>query len=508
MYKILIVDDEYWVGRWLQDVLEKSSFKIELAGICQDGEEALQLIRQMPIDILITDINMPILTGLELIRQMKAMGKRVPKTIVISGYDEFEYARQAIELNVLSYLIKPLERDAVFGAIRKALDSLEQEDRQSKDSQIGYHASVENILLEMLCHPQKPLTERLEGIFRTKGIDGQNYMTGMIQNENLEVSVLSREELQKKLELACRSHHVFLVRIDLHTWGVLVAGIEKADGYFIETSLLLNILKEYVWGMSRLHRSLHEMGEAFCEARYDILQKLAGEGPDTPPVLLTEMTSSFLAAVEARDKDKIRQYSSMLEDIFGKTSYDMTSCLNFYFVLTGEVLKILTDSYQQSKEKGLLELINDGYEFCVQIRGFYSAKPICRKFLEYSLTVVDRLNDAEPMTVSGVVQKVQRMMKEQYASNLSLGMIADEFAINPSYFSKKFKDETGVNFVDYLSGIRIEQAKALLKNTELSISKISDRVGFHDSKYFSKVFVSVVGIKPSEYRIDCRREER
>ncbi|MBS5063877.1 MAG: helix-turn-helix domain-containing protein [Hungatella hathewayi] len=506
MYHVLIVDDEYWVGRWLKELLEKSPFEMGMIEVCQEVEAALSILKQKPVDILITDINMPVLTGLELIKYTKESGRKVPKAIVISGYDEFEYARQAIELEVLAYLIKPLEREAVYGAVKKAIDSLELEHRQIENAQTGYHAMVENILLELFCHPQNMPKERLAEIIAKRNLNGHYYVLGMIQNAGLEISMLVKEHLQDKLEKACRSRHVFLVRRDVHTWIFLVVGIENPSGFYIEQNVLLGILNGYLWGVSRPRTDFMELEEAVLEARDDIWQQHKRESAPEPVMLESEMKRTFLDAMEARDKEKIKQCSCEQEEAFLKSSYDITSCLNFYFILTGEILELLTDSYRQTREQTLLELIEEGYDFCVRIRGFYSIRPICRKFLEYSLKVVDCLKDAGPMTVSAIVLKVQRMMREQYASNLSLGAIADEFSINPSYFSKKFKDETGVNFVDYLSGVRIEQAKALLKNTDFSVAKISDQVGFHDARYFSKVFVSIVGMKPTEYRAECRED--
>ncbi len=508
MYNILIVDDEYWVGRWLQTVLEKSPFEVEITGVCQDGEEALRVLKSGTVDILITDIHMPVLTGLELIRQVRETGRQAPKTIVISGYDEFEYARQAIELEVLTYLLKPLEREAVFGALEKAIDSLNQERRQQEEARSGYHAMVENILLELLLRqPKDSLKNQLEEIFGEQGLKGQYYAVGIIQNASLETSMIAKEHLQEKLETACRSRHVFLVRRDAHTWGFLVAGIGKPAGYYVDSSVLLQILSGYSWGISVPRKDFMEIGEAAKEAAGHILMRMKDEPVPSSCILESEMKSACLAAIESRDKKRVAECACAQEEIFLKPPCDTTSCLNFYFILTGEILELLTESYKHSKDLAVLELIDEGYEFCVQIRKFYSIRPICRKFLEYSLKVVDCLREAGPMTVSEIVLKVQKIIREQYASNLSLGLIADEFDINSSYFSKKFKDETGVNFVDYLSGVRIEQAKSLLEHTELPVSKISSQVGFHDSKYFSRVFLSVVGMKPSEYRILCRGGE-
>ena len=111
------------------------------------------------------------------------------------------------------------------------------------------------------------------------------------------------------------------------------------------------------------------------------------------------------------------------------------------------------------------------------------------------------------MDVAAIVKRIQREIREHYSTDISLAWVADEYGINPSYFSKKFKDETGVNFIDYLTEVRIGQAKELLSHTGLSVSAVSFRVGFKEAKYFSRVFASMTGEKPSEYRERMRREE-
>ena len=153
MYRVLIADDEYWVGRWLADVLAKSPYDIKLAGISKNGGEALEKLKSDQIDILITDINMPVASGLALLKELEESGRKKPKTIIISGYDEFEYARQAIELDVLAYLLKPLEREKVYEAVEKAIGLLEEEQRQRESETSDFAGTVEVVLAEYLKTP-------------------------------------------------------------------------------------------------------------------------------------------------------------------------------------------------------------------------------------------------------------------------------------------------------------------------------------------------------------------
>ena len=140
MYRILIADDEFWVGRWLSQVLKESPFEVAVTGISDNGEETLKALLDTRPDILITDINMPLIDGLDVLKRLEEAGERLPKTIVISGYDEFDYARRAIELEVMAYLLKPLERSAVYEAVEKAVAALEKEQERKEQTRDGFTA--------------------------------------------------------------------------------------------------------------------------------------------------------------------------------------------------------------------------------------------------------------------------------------------------------------------------------------------------------------------------------
>ena len=508
MYKILIVDDEYWVGRWLKEVLGASGLDIELKGICKDGEEACRILRQETVDILITDINMPVRNGLELIRSLMEYQENMPKTIIISGYDEFEYARQAIDLKVTAYLLKPLQRGELFDAIGKAVRAIEHEKENTRSMNTGYRAAVENILTNFFQNPKEDVKQKLGEMLVFKELNEKGYLVGLIQSQELKMGRLSQEEIQDRLSKAARGQWVFLVKRDPFTWGFLVAGIEKADGFFLEDQYLYQLLREHSLGVSKIHFGLEELEEALGEARDIIIRRnsLHREGGMVFSPML-ELGSEFLAAITDCDREKVREYTKMAEESFRQEQEMLTSCLNFYFIMTGDLIKLLTDYYKIEQDERYLELIEEGYEFSARIRRFYSTESICRKFEEYSLLVIGLLKDRTALKVSDIVQKVQRIIRERYNEDLNLGSLADMFSINPSYFSKKFKEETGINFVDYLAGVRIEHAKSLLENTELSISRISSQVGFNDAKYFSKVFYSVTQMRPTEYR-NWKKEDK
>ncbi len=505
MYKVLVADDEYWVGRWLEEVLMQSPFDLSVEGVCRNGGEALEILKCGGIDILITDINMPVVSGLALIRQLEELHIRVPKTIIISGYDEFEYARQAIEMDVLAYLLKPLEREKVYEAVEKAIGMIKQQ-QQLESGQEDFAGSVEVVLAEYLKNPEGDLKEKLAELFLRRQEEG-HFVVGLLQTSSLERTELNREFLRRKMEEACPGKKIFLHQRDRFTWTILITGIKHSGGFYVNEAMLSAILRKYEFGLSQPHGDWMELDQAVQEARDAIIGNLEEEQDgDYVPLSEMELHSEFLCAIQSRSQEQVQECSRLCAELFVRRDYDLTGCLNFYFVLTGEVIKMLNDRYGKEKDTVYLSLIEEGYELSGRLRNHYSIRSICSRFEEYTKKVMTSLKEDEYMAVSDIVRKVLFLIRERYDQDLSLGQIADEYGINPSYFSKKFKDETGFNFIDYLTSVRITQARALLENTGLSIAAISGRVGFKEAKYFSKVFSSVMGEKPTEYRDRMRRE--
>lgn len=508
MYRILIADDEFWVGRWLDQVLKEGPFEVTVTGISENGEEALRALMEERPDILITDINMPLLSGLDMLKQLEEAGESLPKTIVISGYDEFEYARRAIELEVIAYLLKPLERAAVYEAMEKAIAMLDKERERRAQTKDGFTAAVENILTEYLRNPGEETERRLRTRLLSKQGQSGFFELALFQMRRLEKSALTREEMRRRLEDAAAGKSVYLCMLDRFTWGALITGIANPAGFRLDESVLVNLLHSYEYGLSEAHEELTELDEAFSEARESIIMRLGQEeGQELHMVSESDLHTDFLTALKAGNDERIEGCTRQACGLFIQKGYDLTSCLNFYFVLTGEVIKLLNDQYKEHSRTEYLELIEEGYDFSVRIRNYYSIRSICRRFEEYAKKAAACLREEDSMDVPAIVKRIKRQMKENYSADLSLAWVADEYGINPSYFSKKFKDETGVNFIDYLTEIRITQAKELLHHTGLPVSAVSLRVGFKDAKYFSRVFASMTGEKPSEYRERMRREE-
>ena len=508
MYRILIADDEFWVGRWLSQVLKESPFEVTVTGISDNGEETLKALLDTRPDILITDINMPLIDGLDVLKRLEKAGERLPKTIVISGYDEFDYARRAIELEVMADLLKPLERSAVYEAVEKAVAALEKEQERKEQTRDGFTAGVENILTEYLRSPGDETKRQLSSLLVSGQGQSGFFELALFQMRRLEKSALTREEMRGRLEEAAAGKDIYLCPLDRFTWGVLITGIVNPAGFRLDESVLVSLLHSYEYGLSEAHEAMEEIGEAFAEARESIILRLGREGKtESFPVSESDLHADFLAALKAGNMERIRECTRQACGLFIQKGYDLTSCLNFYFVLSGEVIKLLNDRYKEQSRTEYLELIEEGYDFSVRIRNYYSIRSICHRFEEYIEKAASCLKEEDCMDVAAIVKRIQREIREHYSTDISLAWVADEYGINPSYFSKKFKDETGVNFIDYLTEVRIGQAKELLSHTGLSVSAVSLRVGFKEAKYFSRVFASMTGEKPSEYRERMRQEE-
>lgn len=429
MYRILIADDKYWVGRWLADVL--------------------------------------------------------------------------------AYLLKPLEREKVYEAVEKAIGLLEEEQRQRESETSDFAGTVEVVLAEYLKNPESDLKEKLAELFVRRKENPGFYRLGLLQTGQLEQSALSREPLRRKMEEACPGKRIFLHQRDRFTWAILITGIEHPEGFAVNETV--SILHRYEFGLSRAHDDFSRLDCAVEEAKQALIGNLEEEGQEKLCPLEhipseSELYADFLSAIQTRSLPLLEECSRLSAELFVRRDYDLTGCLNFYFVLTGDVLKLLNDCYGKENDTEYLDLMEEGYELSVRIKNHYSIRSICKRFEDYTWKVISCLREDEYPAGSDIVRKVLLLIREKYAQDLSLGQIADEYGVNPSYFSKKFKDETGCNFIDYLTAVRMEQARELLENTALPVAAVSSRVGFREAKYFSRVFSSVMGMKPTEYRERMSRD--
>lgn len=522
MLRAVIVDDEKYICILIRNLVQWEELGIEVIGEAADGKCAYELIRNERPDIVITDIRMPGMDGLELIRKLRMEGI-YSAFILISGHKHFEYAHTAIQYGVENYLLKPINQEELTNNLISIRDKL-LEKTANQIQQTRLRCQLEQS------------TEKVHQQFMNKLVNGTDLFSGQtLEQINEEyflnmkpgyfVVTLWKPDPKQKLDSAQMS--VVIKRLEDLMNRMLPGYCEEYQVMSLTGKILCflnykdrNIIKKAIQELAEKAKS---MLFEFCnitigvsreqtdflkldphEAFQAVQYRLAlGYGRyinvedcslASTPLLTPEFIVSLEEALEVMDQDKVKALIEQLQN--RACSCSMNPC----DLIKGakELIDILEEALEKLYPEGEHSFSREDY-----VNGLEDAKTRRELF-----DMVKLIYCREMETYSNLAQAKEtryiRMSKQyisqHYSENITLEDIADLVFMNPVYFSVLFKKEEGINFSDYLLQYRMNKAKQLLKDYNISINEVAGRVGYKDSKYFSKQFNKVVGIKPSEYR--------
>ena len=463
MNTILIAEDEKFIRKGLKTMIQRSPIPVGEILEARDGEEALAVLREHPVDLLITDIRMPKMDGLELVHQLSTMGQR-PMVLVISGYDDFSYAVEMLRGGASDYLLKPVEREQLYSALEK----LEGQYRENQA------AGEERVRLERQALRQL----MLEG----DGADGAELAArcgGFILGEYVGVCAGEYAGLLPD--------GVLCIKGEGAAWLYAVPA-EGADG-------LCELLPRPA-GRSGLCAGLAQLPGCYRQARegwqrsfFSGALEYAPEGRFTRPVGVTARQLAGLVGL-ARGQETVRLLRGEAQFVAqGETS--PAAFARLCEELTGQL---------RTTCQSLMEITDSPDQFA-DVWAF----PDCKTYLdeldqwldEFCGKAADQFSDYEnKQKIRQGVQYIQQHFREP----LNMAVVSNHVSMNYSLFSLLFKQYTGGNFVAYLQKLRIDEARRLLETTDRRVNEIGRSVGFSDEKHFLKVFKSTVGLSPSEYR--------
>ncbi|CAI6044127.1 response regulator [Cohnella sp. JJ-181] len=508
MRTLLIVDDEKNIRCGLKAMIERQYRERYAVSLAADGAEALAFLEERPVDILITDIRMPRMDGLTLIRHAAELSPRTA-VIILSGHDDFGYAKEAIRFDVREYLLKPIVREEMYGI----LDRVEEELNRAEDaeSRLGEADRVREALRTaqlnyIFVHPAVEPAEAAERC-RSAGLHSLEpaFRVGALKFAgDGRQNVLAQEYLARSREGRASFH------------------LEDQDGYLIiltgEAELfdrLMLYLKEksvssaYHIGLSRRKERLEEIRAGYAEARraagYSLLQPRCGSSliryesvMDREDVLEVPVDDiRRLANMLGTDREP--EMKAILLRLFDlkKTSEVSLDYLERLSKLLNEM--VFDDVFRTYGEESLEILrlykrVGSIYRFSDIHEYFHQAENLLFRLNDYVRTVRSALADNREM------KKAVAYIEEHYAEDLNMATVSNHVSLNYSYFSELFKEFTGQSFISYVKAVRIAKAKELLARTDEKIYEIGQKVGFENAKQFNRVFRELEGVPASEYR--------
>jgi two-component system response regulator YesN len=527
MFKVMIADDEKVAIDSLRFIIEKSFTNVEIISTARSGREAIEKVEENVPDILFMDIRMPGINGIEAIREIRRHHKQIV-IIVLTAFDQFEFAKEAVNLGVTEYLLKPVNRAKVVEVVGKAiaLVSAEKEKRQQElelKEKLEYAGPImENGFVYSLLlfdDNSKELFDykRMFDIKEDGGyvitVELSDDDTGVPADNKIGYSLQSQQfypYFTDTVKSICKciigpvmlNRIVVVIPCSLKTdeFGCRLEAVSLAESMLQKLSEKLNCGLRV--GVGKIYRRF-DMLAASYEESLKALRYLQGPG-----------VMHFMDVV-ARTSEVGSEYPEYKEKLLLQrvSAGDLTESFNALGCIFDWLIQEYKDQPLKIKNK-LLEivfLVNhmsweyepggsggvDLLEEMLSISDLSELRIWCRNRVE---TVVSQVSSYRDNKTGGLTRRAKDYIRANYSNSITLEDVAREINISPQYLSKLFKEETGENFIDYLTGIRIRIAKNLLENGDMSIKEICYSIGYSDPNYFSRTFKKIVGSTPTEYK--------
>lgn len=527
MYKVMLADDEGIVIDSLKFVIEKEfgdDCQIEYA---KTGRSVIELAERFRPDIAVMDIQMPGINGIEVIRELRASNLDTV-FIIMSAFDKFDYAKEAINLQVLEYLTKPMNREKLVAAMKRAMRQIDAErEKRSKDLLVREKLEtvvpiIENGLIYNILS-REHFEEDVSNYKNLLGITQEyGYILALVsgdeqQGNHMTNAVGTSVRLQKYYltirELIKEYFPGFISSVMANKIAVLMP-CDQAKMEYNERIELIEKARELVRKMRKRTevsfrigigsiREINQLAESYDEALDALIHSTGSvaHADDLPLNCRYEdnypigLEKELFEAIEKGDINTALSRAGLFFDWMENTYPDSLADIRLKvleFVLWAEHLAYESGGriYQFKARHDYLTSVTE-MNGMAELRQWFAEKigDACRH-------VMTKMED---QSIS-VVAKAKNYIDANFNKDLSLDEVSREVNISPYYFSKIFKDETGENFIEYLTNIRIAKAKELLSHTNYSMKEICAMVGYADPNYFSRSFKKKVGISPTEYK--------
>lgn len=525
MYKVIIVDDEVHICSLIKNLLKIENIPVVIDQCFYEGEESLKYILENKPDIVITDIQMGDMSGLDIISKVRQQNQDT-LFIIISGYNYFDYAKQAIQYGVDNYLLKPIQRKELSQAMNKVMAKLDERNGRKKNIQEMMNQkreSDERIFIQELWYRGRETGRcKTEEIERKYGLSFKKayFITGIVHmdseaNYDEENTAVLMDRLTEEFRKMMRTSE-----------NVYAAGNVSGRNFcFIvncrmeEESAVTSLLKNYARKMAELYSNNNlkisvsislpcEWGEDIQASMEAAKAGIAGRLQIKNRRVITPGDIEY-----TEDREYVRQIrrleeriSDLLETMELKQIRE--ECRNVFLELykqgksyevTEASRKIMDFLGKKAEELGAeekmippgIDIINESFR---DIKAFYDT------YMQHIDSLLEILEFSSGGAEKKVIIQVKEYLKDHYCEHIELDDLSKQVYLTPAYLGALFKESTGKTIKEYLTELRMKKAKQLLGDIRYNVNEVAEQTGYSDAKYFSKIFKKTVGIKPTEYR--------
>lgn len=471
MNTVLIAEDEKFIRRGLVAMVQRAPVPVGEVLEARDGVQALEVLRSRPVDVLITDIRMPHMDGMELVEQLRTLPEP-PLVLVVSGYSDFSYAVAMLRGGVQDYLLKPVERQKLYEALEKLEGMLQARSTARRDAALQYLHTLRYLMLDENMKP----AEREEMLARYEGRFLSGNYVGMCAGE-----------AKAALPAAVLPIHA--------SDGLFLYVVPEADAGPAAAALAAPV------GVSAVHAGLGALRGCYLEAYHawqrafftgGVYRAQGGQASAETAKGAPAATVKHLMGLVglSRSGEISRQLTSEARRVAeGELPPEAFAGLCAEFIRTLlETYSHLMEADSELARFGNIWAFGDSRQYLRELDGWLTqfCGQVAQEFADYQ----------NKQKIRQAVQYIQKNFQQQ----LNMTIVSNYVSMNYSLFSLLFKQYTGTNFVSYLQELRVAEAERLLKTTDWKVNEIGRRVGFTDEKHFLKVFKAATGFSPTEFR--------
>lgn len=501
MLRILIVDDEFIERDGIIFLINKFYFDLDIKE-CSDGEEALEYIKENPVDILFTDVKMPFMDGLELSKNAKVLYPDL-KIVIFSGFGEFEYAKKAISLGVSDYILKPINQLEFKKTIEKAIEEVEEDKREKQKKALRSFSEKEHVLLKII--GGTPI-EDLKGKF---GFD--DFINFINQYKRMILMEFNNDFFNNHQEFINEIQNNIGIKTDylnLNPQQSIFFLFESIDESILKNICMKihdKVMKDFdvncYLAISKLLTSPYMISEEYLnieqimEQRFFISNNYVFSRNSEIQLESTDekfdntMLKNIEHDIKVKDVHSLRKHVDFLIRKF--SSKNTFSQIYVKYILSN-IYQNIYQEIQKVSEIDLNEKIDKIY-FCRTIQEISN-------ILDNIIDRMEKQFTKESFNNRHEIELVKSYIINHYGDDLSLEILAEHVYMTPSYLSSIFKKETGMGINSFIKNYRMEKAKDMIENTNIKIKKIGNLVGYSNTSYFCQSFKEFYGLTPEKYR--------
>ncbi len=484
MHKIILLDDEEFVVRSLSNAVEWKKYDFELVGTFTNPLKALEFIKNNHVDAMFLDINMPVMSGIEFLEKLSKDGITI-KTVLLSGYSDFEYMQKAVEYNAFLYILKPVNLAKVEEALGKINESLRKSHITTLQSDVINDIGLRKQFVELFCG--KLNADQFYEFFLNHKFGSKRCCFAGITIEIQDIEAYLEHVFSHGIHrlyhaigqiVSGGKLHYVLLNTNIDKMKLLVF-YDAEPVYFIRTLFSeCNALISNVLDLLNLNIDIYY---DFVENDYHRLENMDYRNA------LEITNANAITRVITRQNEK-EAYNLMR--VMSKTFETMEA-------FSHEFITCILLQYLRSMKSNSLEGITP---LMYALEKSFKTPQELYDYILKNRDLFDEFKDNDAKT--DIISIIKKYVEKHYNEDISLEDVAELVSRNPSYLSRYFKNKTGEKYLDYFNGVRLNKAIELILNTDMKIRMIAEQVGYKDINYFYKVFKEKIGFSPQKLRDD------